>query len=216
MPALATSRQPGNCPWFSGRAGRALLEAERRWIVPALAVRPSRPYLWLSPVAQGDAGEPAPSRRIDLHPEGQVFSGSLRCGLPLPLPGECLGDVVLQHPDGARLDDLLDEAARVLVDGGRLWLCAFNRFSPFGLGARPPRACVEPAIGWAARLQRLGMRQVEPVSYLGPRWRPGADAGCSRSAFSLRGACVVQAEKRSPAPASPAPVQWRRGTAQAG
>ncbi|KAF1687495.1 hypothetical protein B1992_02150 [Pseudoxanthomonas broegbernensis] len=214
MPAIASSRQPGAPIWFSGREGQWLLAMQRQWLLARLEARPARSWLWIAPVpAEGGA---LPARRgLFLHPDGHGYRGGVRCGLPLPLPSGCLGDVVLQHPPAARLDELIEEGRRLLIEGGRLWLCAFNPYGPLrwrGTGAR----WAAPSVGqWQRRLSRAGL-VCAPPRFIGPRWRLGETAGAeSGCALSLRAGCVIEAEKRAALPSSPASLHWRRGAAPA-
>ena len=102
----------------------------------------------------------------------------------------------------------------MLVEGGRLWLFLVNPWSPYRL--RGMRDLPAPACGpCQQRLRALGF-QVDPVRYLGPRWRVARGGGeVHDSALPLRAGCVVVAEKRGLAPVAPAPLAWRRGTAPA-
>jgi len=211
MPATASSRQPGSSHWFSGRPGRLLLEQERQWLQARLASRPSQPRLWLCPHAPETAGAEAGVRQLGLYPHGAGYAGSLHCGLPLPLASECLGDVILQHPPPAQAEAWVEEGARILVEGGRLWLCVFNPFSPYRLrGSGGPWRV--PLHGhWQAGLARQGL-QLLAVQALGPAWRV-RPAGSAPG--PLRAAWVFVAEKRMGSWVSPAPLQWRRGAAPA-
>jgi hypothetical protein len=215
MPAVASSRQPGAPFRFSGQAGQWLLAEERRWLAVQLAARPARPWLWLAPLSPSPQEWPAasPARGVRLHEHGDGYTGSVRCGLPLPLSSECLGDIVLQHPARERADMLLDECARVLVDGGRLWLFLVNPWSPYRLhGAADLPA---PASGpWLQRLRGLGL-QAEAPGFIGPCWRMGRPGESQASGVPWRAGRIVVAEKRGLAPVAPAPVAWRRGTAPA-
>ena len=215
MPAAAPSRQPGAPIRFSGPQVQWLLAQERRWLATRLATRPARPWLWLQPEASPPADGPIRhARGLRLHDCGHGYAGSLRCALPLPLANECLGDIVLQHPQPARADALLEECARVLVEGGRLWLFLLNPWSPYRLrvaGQLPAAA----AGRWLPRLRAQGL-QVDPPRYLGPRWTMAqGDGHVHDSPLPLRAACVVVAEKRGLAPVVPAPRAWRRGAAPA-
>ncbi|WP_374011841.1 hypothetical protein [Pseudoxanthomonas koreensis] len=214
MPAITPSRQPGAPTWFSGHEGQWLLAAERRWLASRLEARPAQAWLWVAPVPAQDAA--LPSRRgLLLHPQGAGYAGSVHCRLPLPLPSECLGDVILQHPPQAGLDELIEECCRVLVDGGRLWLCVANPCSPFrwrGTGA--DWAMSAPA-HWRRQLARAGLSCVEP-RFIGPRWKLREPAGADGdSVLCLRATCMIEAEKRVALPLSPAPMRWRHGAAPA-
>lgn len=179
-----------------------------------LEARPAQAWLWIVPVPAPEVT--LPSRRgLLLYPAGEGYAGSVRCGLPLPLPGECLGDVVLQHPPQDRLDELIEDSGRMLVGGGRLWLCMPNSWSPFRWrGAGAHWTAPAPA-HWQRRLARAGFSCMAP-RFIGPRWRlrepAGADGG---SALCLRAAWVIEAEKRLALPLSPTPVCWRHGAAPA-
>jgi len=214
MPAVASSRQPGASFRFSGRAAQWLLSEERRWLATQLAARPARPWLWLAPSSPSPPEWPAGSARgVRLQEQGRGYSGTVRCGLPLPLSSECLGDIVLQHPARERAEPLLDECARVLVDGGRLWLFLVNPWSPYrlhGIGDLPA-----PASGaWLRRLRARGL-QVDAPGFIGPCWRIGRRGELQASSVPLRAGCVVVAEKRGLAPVAPVPVAWRHGAAPA-
>ena len=215
MPVAASSRQPGAPIRFSGAEAQCLLAQERRWLAVHMATRPARPWLWLAPASAGAVDCPMPPRRgLRLHECAGGYAGTVRCGLPLPLANECLGDVVLQHPAHRQADALLEECARVLVEGGRLWLFLVNPWSPYRL--RSLRDLPASASGpWLQRLRTHGLRADRP-RFVGPCWRMAGDAGPVRdSAVPLRAGWVVVAEKRGLAPVAPAPVAWRRGTAPA-
>ncbi len=214
MPAIAPSRQPGAPIWFDGREGQWLLAAQRRWLAARLEGRPAQAWLWIAPVPV--PGPVLPSRRgLHLHPAGGAYAGSVQCALPLPLPSDCLGDIILQHPVQPGLDELLEECCRALVGGGRLWLCVPNPWSPFRWrGAGAPWAFTSPG-QWQRRLARAGFSCMEP-RFIGPRWRLRDPAGADgQSVFCLRASCVIEAEKRVAAPVSPTSVRWRHGAAPA-
>jgi hypothetical protein len=199
-----------------------LLAAERALIGTAMASRPAQqPWLWLAPRAPAPGGFELPRRTLVLHRQGHGFSGSLRCGLPLPLPHESIGNLIVQHALDDGLDGLLDECARVLEPGGRLWLFTLNPWSPYrarwrrsGLMARDPGA-------WRGSLRDLGLQANSGrAGYLGPVWRPaGSDPGNPAKPGSnrLRAACLLEVEKRSAALIPPAPVtrQWQAGATPA-
>lgn len=146
---------------------------------------------------------------------GQGFTGSMRCGLPLPIASESCGVVIVQHLADISAEHamLLEECARVLVSGGRLWLIALNPLAPFRLRWRGagPRAA-EP-FTWRGRLRAVGLVP-EPVSQgLGPTWSVATTEGMQDGA-GLRAAFLLRAEKRrlplTPVRARTA-VRWQPG-----
>jgi SAM-dependent methyltransferase len=219
MPALHISRQPEVLAWFGTARGQPLLAAENGLIRAALASRPTQqPWLWLAPLALPADAAHAP-RGLRLHRQGDVFAGSLRCGLPLPLPTEAIGSIVLQHvleEDG--MDDLLEECARILEPGGRLWLFALNPWSPYRARWRRSGLATRDAQAWRHSLRETGLQPCGgEVSYLGPVWRMSAAASQARVPGRLRAVCLLEAEKRVAALIPPAPVQrqWHAGAAPA-
>ncbi len=193
MPADSTARQRPPS-WFAANAGQAVLASEGDALRQAFAERPGPPWLWLSPAAQGLA---APDSGIALRSSAEGFSGSLRCGSTLPLASEAIATVILQHvvEDGPAWHELLEECARVLLPGGRLWVFALNPLSPYrrhwlGEGVR----VVEP-VTWRRRMRAQGL-QPEGVSQgIGPRWGiapvPNLQTGAG-----VRAAYLLRAEKR--------------------
>lgn len=215
MPSFVTSRQPGAPAWFSGPEGRILLSAERQWLLQRLSERPVQPWLWLAPNVPED-WDPPPPRGLLLQAGSGRYLGAVSCGLPLPVASGCIGNVVLQHVPGAGLQPLLEECERVLLDGGRLWLCTFNPCSPYRLRAGPAGWAARPVTAWIQRLHALGLVAAGPARCVGPRWRPRAGAGNPHGGTaSLRAGCVLEFEKRTPAPVGPVPAGWRPGTAPA-
>ena len=195
MPATPSTGQPdASRAWFASEAGKALIESEIPLIRRALAARPAPPWLWLAPapVAAGDCG-----RGVCLVAREGGWEGAVRCGLPLPFASGSLATVVLQHVSArpGQVDGLLEECARVLVEGGRLHLLALNPLSPYrwrwhsaGLRANEP-------LGWRRRLRAAGL-EPEPVSRgVGPAWRMQA-TDAERSGPGLGAAYALQAEKR--------------------
>lgn len=220
MPAFAFRRQPDALAWFGAGRGQALLAAELATAGLWLARRPTQPALWLTP-----APAPQPpvvlhgfSRQLWLwrHPRG--FSGDLRCGLPLPLPSEAFGSIVIQHAvEGPAAPDLLGECARTLAPGGRLRLYVLNPVSPYQLRWRGTALQVRDIAGWQAALRRAGLHPVAAeATYLGPVLRGTASAS-PPSSNRLRAVCVLEAEKRVAALIPPAPARrhWNTGAAPA-
>ncbi|MFT4257908.1 MAG: methyltransferase domain-containing protein [Pseudoxanthomonas sp.] len=200
--------------WFGSAAGVPVLAAERERIAAELEGRAPQPWLWLTPLAT-DAVE-LPPRGMRLHRDATGLAGTIRCGLPLPLPSESFGVVVVQHMlDDGRLPDLLAEAERILQPGGCLRLFALNPFSPWRLHWRGTGLQARTSAAWRARLRAAGFH-VDPdqVEWLGPAWR---EAGTAQLPQMLRAACLIGAEKRiAPlTPARPAST-WRPDAAPAG
>ena len=118
MPVLQISRQPDALAWFDSVRGQPLLAAEQALVGAAMAARPAQqPWLWLAPRATGPGIPELPRRTLVLHRQQGRFAGSLRCGLPLPLPNESIGNLVVQHALDDGVEGLLDECARVLEPG---------------------------------------------------------------------------------------------------
>lgn len=183
-----------------------MLDSERVAIETVLSEWPGRHYLWLAPLP------PPPlegGRGLALYARGNRFAGDAVCALPLPLPSEAFGTVVLQHvalpgPAGATL---LDEVARVLQPGGRLLLFGLNPLSPYrwrwhGHGLR----AAEP-LAWRRGLRRAGLEPGAVSEGLGPRWEPVAQSQRTSGA-GLRAAYLLRAEKRN-LPLTPARARRR-------
>ena len=110
----------------------AILRAsiEERAYDAALHERPAQEWLWLAPLA--DVAETADGRC--LLPGADAWGRVQRYAVPLSIPAESLGTVVLQHvADGAWDPELLEECRRLLVPGGRLWLFGLNPLDPTAL-----------------------------------------------------------------------------------
>ena len=188
--------QPGPLAgaWFAGPAGRAVLESEDAIVRDAAAERPGQP--WLRLVAS-DGLAPAGERELTLHVAGGAFAGPLRCGLPLPLASESIGTVVLQHvADGAvQPRALLEEVARVLVPGGRVWLLALNPLAPFRLRWLRQGPVASEPIRWRRRLRAAGLAPEAVSQGVGPRWQIVPNATLQQGA-GMRAAYLLRAEKR--------------------
>ena len=217
MPVPPLSRQPDALAWFDTLNGQTVLATERAHIRSALRSRSVRqPWLWIAPFTQGACDDlPVPPRSLLLHRQGRRLVGPLECGLPLPLPSESIGNVILQHAleDGG--NDLLEECVRVLEPGGRLWLFTLNPLSPYRLRWRGSGLAVCGTSFWQLRLRGQGLQPCgEQVSYFGPLWHPGS---ATSNPGRLRAICLLQSEKRSAALIPPAPVKrlWQAGAATA-
>lgn len=207
MPAPNPNGQPDPIrDWFASTAGRALLESELALIRQALSDRPAPPWLWLAPGAQDreDCG-----RGICLAANGTGWEGDVRCSVPLPFASGSLGTVVLQHvhADPGRAEALLAECARVLVEGGRLYLLVLNPLSPYRVRWRGvPMRASEP-LTWRRRLRQAGL-EADPVSQgVGPGWKTEAREGL-RNGPGMRAAYALRAEKRA-IPLTPVPMKQR-------
>ena len=220
MPVLQISRQPDALAWFDSVPGRPLLAAEQAVIGAAMASRPSlQPWLWLAPRPAAAAFD-LPRRTLVLHRQQDRFSGSLHCGLPLPLPNESIGNLLVQHTLDDGNEGLLDECARVLEPGGRLWLFTLNPWSPYRARWRHSGLLAGDVQGWRKTLRGLGLQPCAGgVSYLGPVWRMASDPASPAKAASgrLRAVCLLEFEKRSAALIPPTPVtrQWQAGATPA-
>ena len=221
MPVLQISRQPDALAWFDTVRGQPLLAAEQGIIRGALISRPAQqPWLWMPPLAPASAPDETglPPRSLLLHPWGERYAGTLQCGLPLPLPNESIGNLILQHALDDGREGLLEESARVLAPGGRLWLFVLNPWSPYRARWRSSGPQARDAQDWRRRLRLLGLQPCgAEVSYLGPLWRSMAAGSQTRASGRLRAVCLLEAEKRTASLIPPAPVarQWRAGAAPA-
>ena len=193
--------------WFASEAGQALLQSEFPLIRRALRDRPAPPWAWFAPcpVQADGCGHGA----CLVAGEGG-WGGTLRCGLPLPFATGSLATVVLQHAPAIAfpLDALLDECARVLVDGGSLHLLVLNPLSPYRLRWRGSGLSAGEPLTWRRRLRRAGLAP-DPVSQgIGPIWKTQAREE-TRSGPGLSAAYVLRAEKRV-APLTPIAGKARR------
>ena len=154
MPAPAFRRQPDRrqpepaaaAAWFAGIAGQAILASEADTLRQAAQDRPGQAGLWLSPSGMGEAEVDLPLLRLRAAARG--FQGDVRCGLPLPLPSDSCGVVVVQHLADISAEPavLLEECTRVLVPGGRrggsllplLFFLAVAMLYPFAVGPDAP------------------------------------------------------------------------------
>ena len=214
MPVPPIRRQPDALSWFDSLPGQPLLAAEQPGIQAAVAGRPvQQPWLWIGPSASA-LPDPAglPPRSLMLGREGNQLTGSLRCGLPLPLPNESIGNVILQHALDDGSDALLDECERVLEPGGRLWLFTLNAWSPYRARWRRSGLVVRDVNAWHKRLRSIGLQPCgREVTHLGPVWRPATGDAQSAAPDRLRAVCLLETEKRTAALIPPAPVKrhWR-------
>jgi hypothetical protein len=180
--------------WFSTTAGRAILDSEEDVVRLAGAERPGQPWLRLMPT---DGLAMVGERELPLHVSGGYFHGPVRCALPLPLASESVGTVVLQHvADGSVLPDaILEEAARVLVPGGRLWLLTLNPLAPYRARWQRQGPSASEPVRWRRRLRAAGLEPEAVSQGVGPRWKPIPNASLQQGA-GLRAAFLLRAEKR--------------------
>jgi len=199
MPLPGFPRQPEQATplagdWFAGAAGRPILDSEDDVVRRAAAERPGQPWLRLMPIGGlAVLGE----RELPLFVAGGHFHGPMRCALPLPLASESVGTVVLQHvADGSVVPEaILEEAARVLVPGGRLWLLTLNPLAPYrARWLRQGPSASEP-VRWRRRLRSAGLEPEAVSQGVGPRWKPIPNATLQQGA-GLRAAFLLRAEKR--------------------
>lgn len=184
--------------WFLQPAGQAVLDSEHTVVADALTAHPvtGLPWLWLAPAA---SGEPPNGCGLRLVASGTGWSGTVRCRLPLPLPSESLGAVVLQHVPGEGPGEaaaLIEECARVLVPGGRLALLALNPHSPYRLRWRGRRLVARDPAVWRRRMADAGLTPEPTAQGIGPQWSPTASPAL-QSGAGLRAAFLQRAEKRA-------------------
>lgn len=203
MPAFTYHSQPGTSPdtgldWFRGSAGSAVLASEEDALGRVMAMCPALPWLWIGAPA---AKAPDTARGVRLYRDGGGFCGDLRCRLPLPFASECFGVIFLQHAldDGHETQALLDECARLLAPGGRLWLATLNPWSPYRLRWTGVGLRATGAGAWQSALGRAGFSSAATrVQWVGPRWQPrveGSGIGFSdrfRSVLALSAGKQVQ------------------------
>lgn len=214
MPAFAFTRQPDALQWFGSGRGAPLLAAEQALIDAALASRAPQAWLWLAATPGLPPATGTPSRGLRVHPDRTDggLTGAVRCGVPLPLPTEAIGSIVVQHAlDAGDGHALLDECARVLEPGGRLWLFALNPFSPYRLRWRRAGLSARDPAGWQLQLQAVGLQPAAEPEYLGPVWRTARSPDARWPPPQLRAVCLLQAEKRVAGliPPTPAARNWR-------
>lgn len=221
MPAPASHRQPDRhqpepaaaAAWFAGVAGQAVLASEAYILRQAAQDRPGQAGLWLCPSGMGEAELDLPLLRLRAAVRG--FDGDVRCGLPLPLPSASCGVVITQHMADISADPaaLLEECARVLVPGGRLWLLALNPLSPYRLRWRGQGPRVAEPVTWRRRLRASGLVPDTISRGVGPTWTVAAEPAMQDGA-GLRAAFLLRAEKRrsplTPSRASATP-RWQPG-----
>lgn len=196
MPLRSRPGQPDAAQaWFASSEGAALLESEHDAIAGALAERPAQHWLWLAPLPQP---RPEGGRGLALYPRGARFGGDVSCSLPLPLPSETFGTIVLQHvaAPGAPGSALLEEVERLLEPGGRVLLFALNPLSPYRWRWRGHGLRAAEPLSWRRLLRRAGLESVAVSEGMGPRWEPVADPR-RQEGVGLRAAYLLRADKRS-------------------
>ncbi|MEO5962889.1 MAG: methyltransferase domain-containing protein [Thermomonas sp.] len=199
MPAFRRQPAPAAAAtWFADPAGQMVIASEADVLRAVARECPDQPGLWLQPgvVDMGDI-DCLEAPGVRLHAAGAGFAGDIRCGSVLPFANECCGVVVVQHlaDISAEPSCLLNECARVLIPGGRLWLLALNPLAPYRLRwqGQGPRAA-EP-FTWRRRLRAAGLVP-DPVSHgIGPTWAIALNPHLQDGA-GLRAAFMLRAEKR--------------------
>ena len=216
LPPSAFRRQPETAAaaaWFAGVAGQAILASEADSLRQAAQERPGQAGLGLCPSGMGEGEVDLPLLRLRAAARG--FEGDVRCGLPLPLGSESCAVVVVQHLADISSDPaaLLDECARVLVAGGRLWLLALNPLSPYRLRWRGQGPRVAEPVTWRRRLRAVGLVPDAVSLGLGPTWKIAPEPALQDGA-GVRAAFLLRAEKRrSPLTPMRAPsaARWEPG-----
>jgi SAM-dependent methyltransferase len=216
MPAFAFTRQPDALAWFGSEQGGPILASEHARVSQALTSRTPQPWLWISPAGADPAHAPA-TRGVRLHAMAgsHRLSGQVQCGLPLPLPTESVGVIVLQHAlDAGDPQPLLQECSRVLEPGGRVWLFVLNPWSPYRLRWRGAGLVPRAQGQWRLQLAAAGLVASEHVLHYGPVWKGIADAP-GHGPAPLRAARLMEAEKRVAGLIPPSPVAraWRAAPA---
>jgi len=219
MPLTVHQRQTGSTPstldWFGSAGGQCLLADEARAMQRVVAACPALPRAWIGvPAARPPA---MGARGLLLHRDGDRWTGSVRCGLPLPLASETFGALLLQHvlDDAIEPAPLLEECARVLAPGGTLWLAALNPWTPYrfrwagtGLRARDPGH-------WQAALRRAGFSgDAVSLQWIGPHWRENPGGAGIGAPDRLRAGVALTVSKRVRAVVPPARLRrlhWQAG-----
>jgi SAM-dependent methyltransferase len=108
-----------------------------------------------------------------------------------------MGTVLLQHVvDGSVLPEpLLQEAARILVPGGRLWLLALNPLAPYRFRWLRRGPVASEPIRWRRRLRAAGFVPEAVSQGVGTLWEILPNATLQQGA-GMRAAFLLRAEKR--------------------
>ncbi|MBS0225584.1 MAG: hypothetical protein JSS25_04490 [Proteobacteria bacterium] len=200
MPSLLPLRQPDLSArdWFEGAHGRVVLACEQPLLARAGGERPGLTWVCISPVER-PAGV-ADGHLLWLRVDGaDALAGDVACVADCwPLASESVGTIVLQHAGDCGLgwEDVLIEANRVLVPGGRLWLFSLNPLSPYRrYWWRQGVSDAEP-FTWRRRLRRHGFEPETVAEGIGPAWNAQRIAAVQIGA-GARAAYRLCAEKRS-------------------
>lgn len=210
MPARLRSRQPA-LDWFAGTAGQGLLAAEEAARLRVLGVGPPLPWVWIG--VSGTTPPPVQRRGIVLRRAPFGLDGTVRCAVPLPLPSEGFGTVLIQHAldDDAPADGLLAECERVLVPGGTLWLAALNPWSVYRAHWARTGLHARGAAYWQGALRRAGFAsETVNLQWLGARWRAAHGEAGIGAGDRLRAGVALTVSKRAYAGIPALPVRRMR------
>src|SRR5690606_4518867 len=130
---------------------------------------------------------------------GSRWRGPVDCALPLPVPCEAFGAVVLQDVaglGGVRGAALLEEAARLLANGGRVSLFVLNPLAPYRWRWRGSGISTSEPLAWRRRLRAAGLAPDAVSQGLGPNWTVQVSS-VPQQGPGLRAAYLLRAEKRA-------------------
>src|SRR3989304_5536359 len=89
MPALQSTRQASQAPWFDSEPAVALRVLERQLLLPQLSVLPTQPWLWIAPSAAWLEGAQLGGRGPRVFRAGPGPAGGARAAAFPAGPGLC-------------------------------------------------------------------------------------------------------------------------------